>query len=97
MYSGVPTIWPLAVTTRLGQLTGGRFGDPEVDDLREGSTSCTSTIKLRLHIAVDDAFLMRVLHSVAEGNEQLQSLAGQDGAASQYSVIGSPLTSSIAK
>ena len=44
--------------------------------LGTGRTSCTSHQHVTgLQIAVDHAFLMRVLHTVAERDEQLQSLA----------------------
>ena len=46
---------------------------------------------------MDDAFLMGMLHRVADGNEQLQPLRGVSVFWSQYSVIGTPLTNSITK
>ena len=42
-------------------------------------------------------FLMGVLHRLADRDEQFQPLASREIAWSQYSVIGTPLTSSITK
>ena len=52
----------------------------------------------RLDVAVNDALLMRVLHGLADVDEQLQPLAWSTACClSQYSVIGIPRTSSITK
>ena len=52
----------------------------------------------RLEVAVDDPLLVRVLHGLADRHEQLQPLAGsRAGSRSQYSVIGTPRTSSMTK
>ena len=78
MYSSVPTIcpnsvnivfsvsrWPVALATPKSITLG--TGWP--------SYSATSTFD-RLDVAVDDALLMRVLHRLADRDEQLQPLAG---------------------
>ena len=46
---------------------------------------------------MDDTLLVSVLNSLADRDEQLQSLFGGQLILSQYSVIGTPLTSSITK
>ena len=52
----------------------------------------------RLQVAVDDPLLVRVLHRAADLREQIQALPRRQFLfVSQYSVIGTPLTSSITK
>ena len=46
---------------------------------------------------MDDAFLVRVLDGATHVDEEPQPLRQRSRCASQYSVIGSPRTSSIAK
>ena len=62
----------------LGQLTSGGFGHTEINDLgyRAAVVQRDQDVT-RLDVAVDDALLMRVLHGLADGDEQLQSLAGR--------------------
>ena len=63
----------------LGQLLAHGFGDAKVDDLGYWPDVMHFHQQVTgLQIAVDHAFLMRVLHAVAEGNEQLQSLARRE-------------------
>ena len=50
-----------------------------------------------LDVAVDDPLLVGVLDRLADRDEQLEPLPRREAAASQYSVIGTPLTSSITK
>ena len=52
----------------------------------------------RLEVAVDDALLVRVLHGLADLDEQLAAArAVESWFSSQYCVIGTPRTSSITK
>src|SRR4029450_12340871 len=54
-----------------------------------------------LEVAVDDPFLMGVLHRLAHAQEQLQALARRRPRvsmfSSQYVVMGTPLTNSMTK
>ena len=75
------------------------LGDAEVDHLghRLAVVQRDQDVR-RLEVAVDDAFLMGVLHGLADVGEQLQPLARRRGwFLSQNSVIGTPWTSSITK
>ena len=82
----------------LGQLLVGGFGDAEVDHLRHGHAvvQCDQDVR-RLDVAVDDALLVGVLDGLADLDEQFQPLAAESFALSQYSVIGTPWTSSMTK
>ena len=52
----------------------------------------------RLEVAVDDALLVGVLHRLADRRRTAPAAAAASaGSASQYSVIGTPLTSSMTK
>ena len=63
----------------LGQLLAHGLGDAEVDDLGDRPDVVHFDQQVTgLQIAVDHAFLMGVLHAVAERDEQLQSLAGRE-------------------
>ena len=66
----------MRVCARLGcSAAGDRLGDAEVDDLRH-----RPAVEIRdeqvagLQVAVDDAFLMRVLNGVADLQEQREAL-----------------------
>ena len=100
MYSGVPTICAEAGEQRLlGQLLPGRLGHAEVDHLRHRLAVVERDQDVgRLEVAVDDPLLVGVLHRLADRHEQLQPLAAASaGCSSQYSVIGTPWTSSMTK
>ena len=63
----------------LGQLLAHRLGDAEVDDLgHRPDVMHFDQHVTGLEIAVDHALLMRVLHAVAERDEQLQPLARRE-------------------
>ena len=63
----------------LGQLLAHGLGDAKVDDLGHRPDVMHFDQQVTgLEIAVDHAFLMRVLHAVAERDEQLQPLAGRE-------------------
>ena len=63
----------------LGQLLAHGFGDAEVDDLGDRPDVMHFDQHVAgLQIAVDHALLMRVLHAVAERDEQLQPLARRE-------------------
>ena len=51
----------------------------------------------RLHVAMNDSLLVGVLNRLADGHKQLEPLVVGSWFWSQYSVIGTPLTSSITK
>ena len=72
---------------------------PKSITLGTGTPSCSVDQHVgRLEVAVDDPLLVRVLHRLADLDEQLQPLARVESWFwSQYSVIGTPLTSSITK
>jgi hypothetical protein len=60
----------------LGQLLPRRFGDAEVDHFGHRLAIVQRHQNIgRLDVAVDDAFLMRVLNRLADGDEQLSSAA----------------------
>ena len=100
MYSSVPTIAPSCGEQRpLGQPLVDRLGDAEVDDLghRLAVVERDQDVR-RLDVAVDDPLLVGVLDRLADRDEQLQPLArASAGLRSQYSVMGTPLTSSMTK
>ena len=54
-----------------GKLTIDSLGDPEIDHLDEGANVavCHQDIG-RFEIAMNDAFLVRVLDSIADGQKQ---------------------------
>ncbi len=59
----------------VGQLWPGRLGHAEVDDLRHRLAVIEGDQHVGgLEVAVDDALLMRVLHRLADRDEQLQPL-----------------------
>ena len=59
------------------QSLANRLRNPEVDDLGDGYPIVQRHQDIgRLDVAVDDPLLMRVLHRVADRNEQLQPLLG---------------------
>ena len=59
----------------VGQLVPGRLGDAEVDDLGRRNVVVKGDEHVRgLEVAVNDPFLVGVLHRVAYGQEQLQPL-----------------------
>ena len=96
MYSGVPTI-----AAELGEQRAARsaaapvaLATPKSMTFGTGRPSCSGDQDVRrLEVAVDDPLLMRVLDRLADLDEQLQPLrASSAAAASQYSVIGTPLT-----
>ena len=77
MYTGVPTICAeFRVERLLGQLLTDRLGHAEVDDLghRLAVVDRDQDVR-RLEVAVDDAFLMGMLHGLADRNEQFQPFA----------------------
>ncbi len=78
MYSSVPTICPRSGEHRLlGQTTAGGLGHTEINDLGYRAAVVQRDQDVTgLDVAVDNALLMRVLHGLADGDEQLQSLAG---------------------
>ena len=100
MYSGVPTTAPKPVNS-VFSVSGwpGRLGHAEVDHLRHRLAVVQGDQDVgRLEVAVDDALLVGVLHRLADRDEQLQPLPRASGwCSSQYSVIGTPLTSSMTK
>ena len=54
------------------------FRHAEVDDLRHGRAVGQGDENVRgLEVAVDDPFLMRVLHRVADGDEELEPVRGR--------------------
>ena len=62
-----------------GQLLAQGFGDAKVDDLGHWPDVMHFDQQVTgLEIAVDHAFLMCVLHAVAERDEQLQPLARRE-------------------
>ncbi len=61
----------------LGQRLAGRLGDAEIDHLHHRRAVVQRRQHVgRLDVAMDDAFLVGVLHCLAHGNEQLQPLLG---------------------
>ena len=88
----------LGVDAPIGQPRAGGLGDAEVDHLghRPAVVEGDQDVR-RLQVAVDHALLVGVLHRLADRHEQRQPLAGDSRARSQYSVIGTPLISSITK
>ena len=66
----------------VGPLLAHRFGDAKVDDLghRRAVMHFDQQIT-RLQIAVDHAFLMRMLHGLADRDEQFQPLVGSSAVA----------------
>ena len=68
MYTGVPTRTPSSVKTAVvGQAVPGRLGDAEVDDLRHRLAVVDRDEDVRrLEVAVNDAFLVGVLHRLAD-------------------------------
>ena len=59
----------------VGQASLGRLGDAEINHLRHGHAVVQRHENVgRLDVAVDDAFLMRVLDGVANLDEQFQPL-----------------------
>ena len=63
----------------LGQLLAGRLGDAEVDDLRHRLAVVQRDQHVRrLEVAVNDPFLMGVLHGLADRHEQFQPLARRE-------------------
>ena len=73
----MPIIWAKSVKSVLfGQLLTGRFGDAEVDDLRHGRAIMQRDHDIGwFQVAMNDSLLMRVLHGLANMDEQLQPLA----------------------
>ena len=59
----------------LGELLAGRLGHAEVDHLGHGPAvvACDQHVR-RFEIAVNDAFLVRVLHRLADLDEQFEPL-----------------------
>ena len=86
MYSSVPMIAPMLREKRLlGQPLVDRLGDAEVDDLGHRLAVVHVDQHVRgLDVAVDDAFLVRVLDRLADRDEQLEPLLGVRWPASQY-------------
>ena len=76
-----------------------RLGHAEVDHLGHRLAVVQRDQDVgRLDVAMDDAFLMGVLHGLADRNEQFQAFARrQSGCSSQYLVMGMPWTSSMTK
>jgi hypothetical protein len=63
----------------LRQLRLGRLGQPEVDHLRHGLAVIAGDEHVgRLEVAVDDPLLVRVLHGLADQDEQLQPFPGRE-------------------
>ena len=62
-----------------GQLLGECFGDSEIDNLgRRPAVHINDQDVGWLQIAVDDGFLMCVLHSFADAHEKVQPFAGAE-------------------
>ena len=82
----------------LGQPLVDRLGDAEVDHLghRLAVVERDQHVR-RLDVAVDDPLLVRVLDRLADRDESSSRSRGVNWAWSQYSVIGTPLTSSMTK
>ena len=60
----------------VGELSAGRLGDAEVDDLHNRFVVVKRHQHVRrLDVAMDDPLLMRVLHRLADGDKQFQTLA----------------------
>ena len=75
MYSSVPTTCADFGEQRLlGELLAGGLGHAEVDHLghRFAVVQCDQNVG-RLQIAVDDPFLMGMLHRLANRHEQFQA------------------------
>ena len=65
----------LRVNRRVGQPALRGLGNAEVDDLRHGHAVVQRDEDVRrLEIAMDDPFLMRVLHRLADLDEKIQTL-----------------------
>ena len=99
MYSGRPYEAAQGCVERvLGERLTHRLCNAEIDDLRGRLIVLQRDEDVRrLEIAVDDAFLMRVLHALADMQKQIESLFRRQASRSQYAVSDSPRTYSIAK
>ena len=70
-----------------------RLGETEIDDVRGGNTIDLIYQEVgRLQVAVDDRFLVRVLHTFTYTCEELQALCDAEFFFIAYSVTGSPRT-----
>lgn len=68
--------WIAGVNRLVGQVVMQSFGYTEVDDFDNSAVICLCHHDVgRLEIAMNDAFLVRVLHGVADIDEQFQTLA----------------------
>ena len=74
----MPTNWPNCVNRRSFDIPLiGRLGNAEVDDLGDRLAVLHHDQDVgRLDVAMNDAFLMRMLKGVTDGNEEFQALAG---------------------
>ena len=82
----------------LGQLLAGGLGHAEIDHLGDRLAVVQGDQHVgRLDVAMDDPFLVGMLHRLADGDKQLQPLAEREVMLVAVSVIGTPLTSSITK
>ena len=77
MYKGVPIICVKAVCSDMfGKLLVHRFGNSEIDDLGRGLAVFDRHQHVgRLQVAVNDSFLMGMLHRLADGDKQFQPFA----------------------
>ena len=78
MYSSVPMhLAELGEHRPFGELLGRGFGHAEVDHFRHRLVVVLGDQHVRgLDVAMDDAFLMGVLHRLADRHEQFQPLRG---------------------
>jgi hypothetical protein len=75
MYPGVPTKCPSCVKRVSPRLRRGRLGQPEVDDPRHGfAVHFHHQNVCRFQIAMDDGFLVRVLHAFADLDEEFEPI-----------------------
>ena len=88
MYAGVPTrLSPPRAEHRHAELRPERLRDAEVDDLRLRPVVLVGHEHVRrLHVAMDHALLVRVLHRLADGDEELEPL--RDREAARVAVLG---------
>ncbi len=74
------------------------FGDTEVDDFGDELAVLDADEDVgRFDVAMDDAFLVGMLESVADGNEETEVLASGEAVWSQKSPIATPSTHSMTK
>ena len=76
----------------LGELDAGGLGQAEVDHLRHRLVIVQTDHHVgRLEIPMDDPFLMRVLHGLTNGDEQLETLTGRQAVFVAVAGDGNPL------